>query len=792
MINVVPWVQPNGGLWMDINWANFPPYAEEKLPGLDGTIHIARDEWGVPHVFATTTKDLYLACGYVHAQDRLFQMDMYRRLAQGRVAEIFGSNYLDMDIFYRNLNLEKIAEESFELLTSDAKELLQSYAYGINLYLDNIGLRIPMEIRVLGYFPDSWSAKDSLCVERFLAWIFSSVNTFLDLKMADLIDAFGESTVWDELFPDTYYNDLPITPSLIIETMNTISSEDDGLLEAARSLAEHYAQLSEMSPIPYTNGGSNSWAVNGSRTSSGAPILCSDPHLTLSIPAFWYEVHLVGPTDNIQGITVPGFPFILMGHNENIAWGFSTMQSDISDFYYYRWDDSAPYRYLWNGLWNDIVEEETTIYINNMGTIYTKSVLINSTVHGPLFEESQGSFALKWAGQNSSKSAETYLRISQASNYTSFCNALELLQSPDLNFIYSDTNGNIAYHATGAHPIRATGDGPSILNGSAYNHEWLGFIPFSELPQSYNPSTGYVVAANNLPVNSSYPYYLGYDFAPSHRAQRISQLLNASNSHSVDDMKQIQLDSYSLQASAIKDIVADIILAGVSESAKPVAYSAATYLKNWNCQMVTDSVGATIWASFFPIFFNNTFFDEYNRAGIPDGLYPADTVLENFTITNYPRWFNNTQQSGTQTRDDIIIASFLETIDILSNSLGVDTSLWQYSRIHIIDIQHILSSTFPYLNAPQLSINGGDHTVNYAPGYLINMGVSYRLIINLDNFDQSYGVLPGGQRSNPYSTHYLDQLGLWVKGEYHPLPYPHALEEMTEYESLLVLIPSSL
>ncbi len=792
MITVIPWVQPNGGLWQDISWANFPPYAEEELPGLDGNIHIARDAWGVPHIFATSTKDMYLACGYVHAQDRLFQMDLYRRLAQGRLSEIFGSSYLDMDILYRTLDLEEVAEESFDLLSSDAKELLESYAKGVNHYLDNIGFKVPMEIRVLGYFPDSWSAQDTLCIERFLAWTFSSVNTFLDLDMSGLIDAFGESTVWNELFPDTHYNDLPITPSPVIETFVTNSKEYDMLLEAALSLASDYAQLNEMSPVPSIIGGSNSWVVNGSRTISGAPLLCSDPHLTLSLPSFWYEVHLVGPNDNIQGITLPGFPFIMSGHNTNIAWGFTTMQSDVSDFYYYKWNTNEPDQYWWDGSWCNITKKGTTIYVNEIGSISTESVTIKSTVHGPLFEEAQGDFALKWIGMNSSQSAEAYLHISQASNYSSFCNALEFLQCPDLNFIYSDINGNIAYHATGAHPIRASGDGPSILNGSTGTHEWSGFIPFNELPHSLNPSTGYLVAANNRPVNSSYPYYLGYNFAPAHRAQRITQLLNSSTSHSISDMKKIQLDTYSLQAAAIKDIVADTILGLISASEKPIAHAAATHLKNWDCHMTTDSIGATIWTSFFPIFFNNTFFDEYQVAGIPDGPYPASTVLENFTLNNYPQWFNDTQQSGTQTREDIILDSFLETIEILTSSLGVDTGLWKYSQIHIVWIQHTMSSTFPYLDAPLLPINGSIYTVNYAPGYLVNVGASYRQIINLNDFDLSVGVLPGGQRSNPYSTHYLDQFALWVEGKYHPLVFPHNLGEMTEYESMLVLIPTSI
>ncbi len=788
MANVLPWVQPNGGLWMDVSWANHPAQAIEEIPGLDDEIHIIRDSWGVPHIFANSTKDLYVGCGYVHAQDRFFQMDLYRRLAQGRLAEIFGSDSLELDLFYRQLGLEKAANESLSLLSSEALELFESYSKGVNEYLSHMGSRIPMEIRVLGYIPEPWTEIDTLSIERFIAWLISGTNTFQELEMLGILHAFGEQVVYGELFPEAHYNDLPIIPGQT-STHDSEYTLPQQLIDAAKILAADFQQLNERSPVPVVRfGGSNSWVVNASLSSTNAPILCSDPHFTLTLPTLWYEVHLNGPTFNLYGITFPGFPFALQGHNENIAWGFTGMNSDVYDFYYYKWHPSSPNQYWWNGAWHTVVEENITIYGLVNGQLIPVPVTLNFTVHGPTFDRVQGRFALKWTGHNGSQSPEAYYHINRANNYSDFLDALQLITCPNLNLLYADTTNNIAYHAAGSHPIRQPGDGPSPLNGSISTHEWQGFIPFAELPQTLNPVTGFVLAANNIPVNTSYPYYLGRTFTPSHRAQRITQLLNSSTSHSITDMQQYQLDSYSLQAAALKDIIASVVMANTGSDT--LAHQAASILQSWNAYMTTDSIGSTIWVSFLPTFFNATFYDEYYQAGLSEGPFPAVTVLENFTITGSSSWFDDVYKSGTQTRDDIILESFQNTVDFLTLQFGSDPNSWQYSRIHILWIQHALFSNFDYLNGPRYPINGSEYAINYAPGYLTTAGATYRMIIDLSNFDNSQGVLPGGQRANAFSTHYQDQLGLWVTGDYHPLLFPINSEDMTTYESILILYPT--
>lgn len=790
MFSVVPWLQPNGGLWLDIHWANLPPYSSEEIPGLDAEVQIIRDQWGVPHIFATTTPDLYLACGYVHAQDRLFQLDLYRRVAQGKLAELFGPQYFDLDVMYRNLGLTKAAEASVALLSPETNELLESYAAGINRYMETIGTKIPVEFRVLGYFPIPWTKTDTLSIERFLAWVFSGPNAFDDLQMPSLIEAYGNVTVFTELFPDIRYNDIPIVPAAGQKSKTEPISLPDDLINSALALANRLDKLNTQNPFHINPiGGSNAWVVNGSLTNTGAPFLCNDPHLSLSYPPLWYEIHLIGPEENVQGITYPGIPFVFQGHNTHIAWGFSGMHSDVSDFYYYSWNPVNSTEYWWQGSWHAISEESTTIYSYSGGQLLPTTVTFNYTVHGPLFDETGGRFALKWTGHNGSQTIEALHSLAQATNHSTFISALQLIECPNLNFIYADTVGNIAYHATGAHPLRAPGDGPSTLNGSAGAHEWMGFIPFNELPQNFNPPTGFVVTANNRPVNASYPYYLGYNFVPAHRAQRITSLVNNTSNLSLTDMKQIQLDSLSLHAEAIKDIVASVVLATVSASEKPLVHEAATIIQNWDAHMGTDSIGATIWTSFSPKFVNATFYDEYFTAGTPQGPYPAITVLENFTQINYGRWFNNTLTPGTQTRDDIIISSFEATVNELSVNLGADSNLWQYHRVHNLWIQHAISDILSYLNPPVYPINGSEYTVNYAPNYLVTEGASYRQIIDLANFDSSQGVLPGGQRMNPYSSHYMDQFFLWVAGNYHPLTFPLVIGDMTVYESIFHLIP---
>jgi len=780
MVSVVPWLQPNGGLWADISWANLPPYSSEEIQGLTGEVHIVRDFWGVPQIFASDTNDLYLACGYVHAQDRLFQLDLYRRIAQGRLSELFGPSYLELDQLHRQLGFESTANASIPLLDPTVLGLLKSYATGINQYMAHIGSKIPLEIRVLGYFPEPWNETDTLSIERYVAWQLSASNAFQDLKMANLIETYGAELVFTDLFPEAQYNDKFIVPTPTLPEL---------LKEAAASLTQRLKNLQAQNPAALAAGGSNCWVINGSHTSTGAPILATDPHLSMTLPPIWYEIQLVAPGHNIQGITYTGIPFVYQGHNPDIAWGWTGMASDVSDFYYYLWNPSDSTQYWWNGGWQSIEQRNTTIWARVEGGFAPVEVTLNYTVHGPLFQEATGQFALKWTGANNSRTTEALYELGLANDYASFLSAIQQIESPNLNFLYADTAGNIAYHAAAAQPIREPGQGPSPLNGSSDTTGWQGFIPFNQLPQSLNPTSGFLVTANNRPVNASYPYYLGYDFAASYRANRIIELLNTSSTYTLDDMRTIQQDALSLHALAIKDIVASVVLAEVSESENPVMHAAATALQDWDGVMHTNSVAATIWSSFSPNFLNATFYDEYTAAGSPEGPYPAISVLDNFTIINYGRWFDDLNQPGNQTRDDIILASFADTIEFLELNLGPDPALWQYSRIHILWVQHTMSESFTYLNAPRFPVNGSVYTVNYAPGYLVAVGASYRLIIDVADFTNCLGILPGGQRGNGYSSNFMDQLELWIIGEYHVLPYTSALGEITEFASLVHLLP---
>jgi penicillin amidase len=794
MISIVPWVQPNGGLWLDVTWANPPPFAQTELHGLDGEIHIVRDQWGVPHIFATTVEDLFLACGYVHAQDRLFEMDLYRRIAEGRIAEVFGPENLDTDLFHRQLGLVEAATASYALLDPSVQLLLQKYATGVNLYLDHIGGQVPMEFRVLGYLPEHWTAVDALTMERYVAWLGVEGNALQELDLFGLADLIKTDPIWQELFPEIRYDDLPIVPS---PNLAQSAPQENGaaaaLREAATALANDWRRISGDSALAAdVCGGSNAWVVNSTRSATHAPLLACDLHFALALPALWYEVHLVGGGMNVRGITFPGFPFVLAGYNANLAWGITAMQSDVSDYYYYAWNAStSPNQYWWNGTWRTLTAKTIQLYAKTSGGFAAAPpVTVYSTVHGPLFSETQGSFALKWIGANGSRSAQGFLEMANATDYATFSAALQLLTDCDLNVVYADKAGNIAYHAVGAHPIRASGDALGPLNGSIAANEWQGLIPFAELPQSLNPTQGFLVAANNRPSNASYPYYLGAGFASAHRAQRITQLLNATLTQSLLTMAAIQLDTYDADAAAMKDIVAGVVLNNTSPSADPIVHAAATYLQSWDCYATTASIGATVWTSFLPKFMNATFLDEYTLAHLSTTVYPSVDVLENFTRMNYARWFNDTTRSGTQTRDDIILTAFDAAVAELVSVVNADPSHWQYGGVHVLWMQHPMSASLPFLDAPRVPIGGSAYSVNYSPSYLVTVGASWRQLIDLGDLNGSRGVIAGGQRGNPYSTHYLDQLGLWLAGDYHPLLFPSSEAEMAKFESILYLIPA--
>jgi penicillin amidase len=771
MFSVLPWVQPNGGLWADIHWANLPPYSSHIIPGLDDEVQILRDQWGVPHIFGNSLNDTYFACGYTHAQDRLFQLDLTRRLARGRVSELFGPSFEALDLLHRQLSFNLAANASEALLAPTVLALVQRYTDGINHYINTIGTKLPVEFRTIGYFPTPWTVRDTLIIERYLAWQLSENTAFNDLKMANLIDTYGANLVFRDLFPETHYNDLPTVPSLPAE-----------MLTAASNLAEEIQHIQQTNPQSSNPAlGSNCWVVNGSHTNTGYPMLASDPHFALKLPSVWYEIHLIAPGHNVQGITYPGIPFIYQGHNPTIGWAWTSMKSDVTDFYYYTWNASQPDQYWWQNSWHTVDTRSATIL--------TTTVTLNYTVHGPLFSEPRGQFALKWTGANGSQTLEALYMLGLATNHAEFLSAISLIECPNLNFLYADTSNNIAYHATGSHPVRMPGLGPALHNGSSGLEDWEGFIPFNSLPNVTNPASGFIISANNKPVNASYPYYLGYNFAPAHRANRINQLVNISGPHSLTDMGNIQQDAVSLHALAIKDIVASVVLAQVTASSNPIAHAAATTLQGWNGEMTTDSVAATIWASFSLEYLDQTFIDEYSTAGALNGPLPAVTVLENFTQINYGRWFNDTSASGTQTRDDIIVSSFLAIKDELVTNLGADVNTWQYHRVHALWMQHPMTSTFPYMSGPIQPLNGGTYTVNHAPGFLVNFGASCRLLLDFQDFDNSLSVIAGGQRLNVYSNHYLDQLSLWLIGDYHPLHFPTIISEMTDYESNVHLIP---
>jgi penicillin amidase len=771
MFSVLPWVQPNGGLWADIHWANLPPYSSYSVPGLDDEVEILRDQWGVPHIFGNSLNDTYFASGYVHAQDRLFQLDLTRRTARGKLSELFGPSFEALDLLHRQLSFNLAANATEPLLSPSVLSLVQRYTDGINYYINTIGSRLSVEFRTIGYFPTPWTVRDTLIIERYLAWQLSENSAFDDLALASLIGEYGANLVFQDLFPETHYNDIPTVPTLPPE-----------ILQAAQALREDIQHIQQINPLSSPQSpGSNCWVVNGSHTDTGYPMLASDPHFALKLPSVWYEMHLIAPGLNVQGITYPGIPFIYQGHNPNIGWAWTGMKSDVTDFYYYIWNATDTDQYWWNGDWHTI---ET-----RSATILTTTVTLKYTVHGPLFSEPDGDFALKWTGYNGSQTLEALYNLGLATNYAEFLSAISLIECPNLNFLYADTSDNIAYHATGAHPIRAPGLGPSLHNGSAGTEDWQGFIPFSSLPNITNPASGYIVSANNKPVNPSYPYYLGFNFAPAHRANRITQLVNTTSPLSLADMATIQQDVLSLHALAIKDIVASVVLAQVTASSHPVTHAAATALQGWNGEMTADSVAATIWASFSQQFLNHTFYDEYSQAGVPTGPYPAITVLENFTQINYGRWFNNTLQAGTQTRDDIIFSSFVTTKNELVANLGTDVTNWQYNRVHALWMLHPMASTFPYMSGPIHPLEGSTYTVNHAPGFLVDFGASYRVLLDFQDFDNSLSVIAGGQRLNVYSTHYLDQLNLWLLGDYHPLLFPSSISEMTDFVSNVHFIP---
>ena len=772
-------------------------FVRRSFPETDGTIQVAdlksrvevyRDQQGIPHLYADNLEDLFFAQGYVHAQDRLWQMEFNRRIGNGTLSEVLGEATLSTDRFLRTIGLRRAAEADWAVLDDKTRLILESYAAGVNAFIESHKDRLPLEFTILGFKPAPWTPLDSLVWGKMMCWDLGS-NWETELLRAELVDKLGEEKV-QELLPP-YPDEGPFI----------IPSEVKSYAGLGAGILDEYAGVESLLDWGGEGVGSNNWVVDGTRTTTGMSLLANDPHLGLGLPSVWYEMGLHGGGFDVVGASFPGVPCIIIGHNQHIAWGVTNVGPDVQDLYIERINPANPYQYEYQGQWKDmeVVQEEIKV----KGQDEPAVLEVRLTGHGPIIndvvkslKDSPQVLAFRWTALEGGRLFQSVYMLNQARNWEEFRAALRHWVVPAQNFVYADVEGNIGYQTSGDIPIRANGQGLVPVPGWTGEYEWTGYIPFDELPSAYNPPTHFIVTANNKVVPDDYPYFISYEWSAPYRAQRIVHLLTAKDKLSVQDFRQIQADTYSIPGEQLVPYLLALEPQGTLEE------QALEQLRAWDFRNEIDSPGAAIFQVFYLQLVENTFADELGEGLFEDYLDRDEfhhIALERLIKQPDSPWFDDVSTAEVEGRDEIVRRSFKEAIAYLSDRFGDTPSRWTWGRLHTMTFAHDplgksgIGPLEMLFNRGPIPARGSGYTVDaasfdYTAPFAVTHGVSYRQIIELGDWENSLFIHTTGQSGHPLHKHYADMIAPWQAVEYHPMHFDKASVE-ADKEGVLILTP---
>ena len=744
-----------------------PDYNQDiKITGLKDKVTVYRDAYAVPHIVAQNEADLYKVTGYVTAQDRLWQMDLMRRVTQGRLSEIFGKDMVNTDVVLRKTRIPDNSRKLFKTLEPKYVSALQNFAAGVNQYISEHQDDLPLEFTILNYKPEPWQPEQSLNLVGYMAWNLE-VGYKFEAVLQELKNKVSKEKI-QELLPDYKRLNTLAYPSFAFEKNIKV---DTALVAALDKISNI---------VPDIFNGSNNWVVSGKKSTTGKPILSNDMHLGLNVPGIWSQMHQMIPGKlNVSGVILPGAPFIVAGHNEHISWGMTNVMLDGSDFYVETINPDNHTQYKFNGAWRDMEVHHEKIYVKGQKEPIKKDLYF--THRGPIFNEvlkiNMPSISLHWVGNEDSREIEALYQLNRAENWNDFTQAIKGFNSVSQNIAYADTEGNIGIYLTGRIPKRAA-PGYHFFPGDTDRYDWKGFVPFDSLPYEYNPKRGYVSSANNKSVGDDYPYYISEWYDVPYRIKRIRQMLTAKDKLSIDDFKQMLYDHHAEQADEIKPVLIKYIskIKDMSATEK----KALQILKDWDNTYETDKAAPLLFDLLLPKIFKNLTDDEMDGSTKSFKSYfllvYSKYLLDNVFANEKSAWVDNVNTPEEETFADIIALSFKQTVSEITKKYGeLDKVKWgdvhQLKLIHpigkmdIMDKLFNLNRTYP---AP-----GGISTVNpfiYAVGKSFDSkaGASEKHIFNTANYDQSYWVLPTGVSGIPGSKHYLDQSEMFVAGKLHP------------------------
>lgn len=708
--------------FFEIFYKTKPAYKDKIIaPFIKNKIEIYWDNLGIPHIFSRNEEDYFFALGYIHAMERLFQMEGYRLIATGKISEIIGEKGLSFDKFYKCLAFDETASLEEFILSPALRKKINSYIQGINFYLNRNKNRLYPEFHFLKLEPELWKVKDIILVLKFISWNFS-YNYESKSKLWKI-----NHKIKSKDFYSTYPNNYPMIPNAFTPA-------------------------------------SNFWAVDGTKSYSGYPIIANDTHTALSIPTIWYEIHANINGSNLLGATIPGIPFVIIGRNDKIAWGITVLPADTQDI-------SLISKINYS---SDYLRKIKKLKIKDKGDIFVETFIGKSSriISGKCDDYFYSKpYELLWTGFVPGNNLDALYAINNARDWNAFKNALSEATSPTLNFLYADREGNIAYYPAGLIPIRLY-----PISYLPYNkkQEWIDFLLESEKPITKNPLSHYIFNANNKIDLNNKDNVFAIDWVAPFRAERIKKLLNSKDKFNIKDFMNFQLDVKSELAELLVPFIEEVPDNKLNLQAKKLK----RYLINWD-KNVDDSPEATIFEVFYNKFLKNTFKDEMGEENFKIFISYLSKEkyagLINFIKDKTNKWFDNALTNKVENRDDIISKSLEETYSWLKNNLGENIDNWKWSLLHHTNFLHPVAKVW-FLNylynikdipfiGDGMTINNSDY--NLDEDYNVEALATYRFIAELDKINRTYSIMNIGQSGHPLSKHYKDQMRLWIKGKYH-------------------------
>lgn len=831
LIIIVPLILILGLLFNNLSEKSFYPTSGElPVKGLKSPVKVYFDDFGVPQLIAQNEEDAFFTMGFVHARDRLWQMDLNRRVAEGRLSEIFGSSTIDFDKLFKTIGIGRFSYSWYNSIDPKSKEILANYTAGVNRFIEMHYNNLPVEFDALNYKPEPWKPENSLMLARMMAWDLN-IAWYTDYIIGQLVNKVGlEKT--SEMFPDT-----SITIFKKPEPVESDSTEENKEVSAlnrysvtaaiGKDFITTFGDYRKFMNLSGSHIGSNSWVVSSSRSYSGKPILANDPHLALQAPSRWYELYVKGGNLDLRGMTVPGVPGIVIGNNNHCAWGLSNLMNDDNDYVILNKDSSDNSRYIYN---NQSLKPDSLIE-----KIYVKDSLeidyvIWSTRSGPVISElnirgfadfvpmedkiySDKLLAFKWTGYELSDEIYCFYKINTASNWEEFRSALRFFAVPAQNFIYADTAGNIGYQAAGMIPVRKVSSANDYIYPNSPELVWTGFVEFENLPSVYNPPEGYIVTANTDPnswlKSDKEKYYISYLWEPGSRFGRIKEFLLSRSVFDIDDFRLLQNNYESPFAKAIVKHLVDSYKE-ITVSDENTRWCIERF-KNWNGELIANESIGSVYNTFLLYLLKNIYEDELGTDVFNDFLtiqnipYRSVEILLNETRTGEENsWFDNISTVHNESKNEILRKSLEQAIEFLKTKFtNQDINTWNWGELHKVKFRHplgMVEALDKSFNIGPFDIGGDQTTVNNTEyrfedviskgDFNVVVGPSMRMIVDLADIKHVLTINSTGQSGQPLNRHYGDQSRMWTFGEYK-------INTVDEFEinhktyDLLILLPAN-